>query len=184
MFLNFSAGDKGNFRFPKEFIPREISDRWRKILDLTPGYPIKSPVDLVNWSVQSIDLPEYTYQPIIQVNSEGVSKKLISSLPVEELTTKQMTVNFAILDGWVNYWILYEAYNEYYKNAESQYIQDGIQIGLNTVNGLQIGVVQLYNVLFTQLGSISVNFTNNNIDSNSFSITLEYNQIEFKSAYQ
>ena len=49
MFLNFSAGDKGNFKFPKEFIQRHISEKWRKILEIAPGYLIKSPVDLVSW---------------------------------------------------------------------------------------------------------------------------------------
>lgn len=183
MFLNFSAGDKGYCRLPKEFLPKSLSDRWRKILEVSPGYPIKSPVDLVNWSIQSIDLPEFSYTPITQLNYEGVNKKKITSLPIEELTNKQVTITFATLDGWVNYWILQEAYKEFYKNGEEQYLPDGIQIGLNTVNGLQIGTVQLYNVLFTQLGSISINFTNNSIDTNSFTATFEYNQIDFKPTY-
>jgi len=44
------------FEFPRNFIPKEISDKYKPYLNRMPGAMIKEPIDYFNYGIQSMNL--------------------------------------------------------------------------------------------------------------------------------
>jgi len=56
MILN-SRNNLYNFKFPRNFIPKEVADKYKKYLNRMPGNILTEPIDFINYSIQGINLP-------------------------------------------------------------------------------------------------------------------------------
>ena len=52
------------FHFPRNFIPKEISDKYKPYLNRMPGNIIEEPLDFLNYTIQSVNLPGMGFEPV------------------------------------------------------------------------------------------------------------------------
>ena len=98
------------FEFPRNFIPKEISDKYKPYLNRMPGAMIKEPIDYFNYGIQSMNLPGPSFDPVTQNDFPGNTRRFRTSLPKQELFDKELTVTMQAFDGWVNYWMAIEVF--------------------------------------------------------------------------
>jgi hypothetical protein len=127
--LQSAKSNQFRFNFPRAFIPEAIAAKYAKYMNRIPGNIISDPLDLINYSVQSVTLPSFSYTPVEQVDFPGTKRQYRSSLPVTELFAKELTIGMQMFDGHFNYWMMYEIFQYYYEFREkSPYLPDGFRL--------------------------------------------------------
>jgi hypothetical protein len=115
--------DLFRFAFPKDFLPKELEQKYMKILNKTPGV-ITSPIDYLNESIQSVTIPGISDIVITQQqhssndNTRGAGRINVeprreaiyqsTSNPLEKINP-EFRVTFRLNQGFYNYFMLYEA---------------------------------------------------------------------------
>ena len=82
MVLN-SRNNSYDFRFPRNFIPEEVAEKYKKYLNKIPGGLLSEPVDFVNYSIQGINIPGVTFEPIQQSDWDGTTRNHRGAVPIQ-----------------------------------------------------------------------------------------------------
>ena len=67
------------FDFPRNFIPKEIAEKYKPFLTRIPGGLIKEPIDYWNYGIQSLNLPGPSFDAVTQVDYPGNQRAFRSS---------------------------------------------------------------------------------------------------------
>ena len=102
MILN-SRNNTYDFRFPRNFIPDEVADKYRKYLAKIPGNIMAEPIDFVNYSVQGLNVPGINFDPVTQNDWDGTTRYHRGAQPIQNTVERQFTVTMQLLDGFINY---------------------------------------------------------------------------------
>ena len=105
MILN-SRNNAYDFRFPRLFIPKEVATKYKKYLNRVPGGLLAEPIDFVNYSIQGVNIPGVSFDPTTQADNDGTTRYHRGSVPIQNTITREFTVTFQLLDGFINYWIM------------------------------------------------------------------------------
>jgi hypothetical protein len=168
-----------SFSFPRNFIPKQIADKYRSYFNKMPGGLIKEPIDFFNYGIQSINLPGPSFTPVEQNDAPGITRRFRSSLPKEELIDTSLTVTMQAFDGWVNYWMAVEIFDYYYAlGSKNQYIPEGVGIEMLDGEGYALVTVNLKDMLMSSVGSLDLNFSSNTVEFKTFDITFIYNRLD------
>jgi hypothetical protein len=155
-----------------------ISERYKPYLNRIPGNMITRPIDFLNYSIQSINLPGASFSPSEQVGKLGRKRIYRDSIPTQELIEKQMTVTFQLLDGYINYWMMLDIYNDLYAyENRNVHIPSGTNLRILDAEGNVLVTLQMNNVLFTEIGSLEMSFSDNTPDFSTFETTFVYNEL-------
>ena len=84
MILN-SRNNAYDFRFPRKFIPTEVAEKYSKYLNKVPGALLSEPVDFINYSIQGLNIPGLSFDPITEIGFE-----LITFFPLLINSTKEL----------------------------------------------------------------------------------------------
>lgn len=167
-----------NFQFTKLFMPSDIRDKYYGYLNKVRGNLIKEPLDLINYSIQGVNLPGLTSDLTEQATMYGRKKTHRNTMHEQELYSKEMTITFKMFDGFVNYWILMDLFKHYYSfDTKDKYIPDQ-RLQILDGDGYSIVSVELKRILFTDINELSLNFSANVPEFMTFDITLIYNELE------
>jgi len=166
------------FNFPRKFIPDHIVKKYKPYLNRIPGNLITEPIDYINYSIQSITVPGFSYDPVEQNQKPGINKKFRSSLPEQELLNKEFIVSFQLIDGFINYWILLETLFYYYSfENPNTYIGD-MNLRFTDSEGNVLITTRIQDVLMTEIDDLQVSFASNQVDFTTFNITFAYNKLD------
>lgn len=180
MFLT-GRNNQFRFEFPRPFIPKEIADKYRPFINKIPGSMIKEPIDLFNYTIQSINLPGPSYDPVSQIDYPGLTRNFKASQPFQQNYDKTLNVTCKAIDGYVNYWMTVEIFNYYYSlgGNENLYLPP-LNIQMLDAEGNNIVLVQLDQVVFNSIGSLDLNFSSNTIEFQTFELGFTYNILDIK----
>ncbi len=166
------------FNFPIAFIPDEIKDRYSKYLNRIPGNMITRPIDFINYSVQSVNLPAVSYDPATQVGKHGRTRQYRASVPEQELMSKELTITLQLLDGNINYWILLDTLAFWYQFPQPKpFIPEGTSLRILDSEGNIIVTSEFRKLLFKEIGSLEMSFSNNSQDFTTFDCTFGYDEL-------
>ena len=91
MILN-SRNNLYNFKLPRNFIPKEVADKYRKYLNRMPGNIISEPIDYINYSIQGINMPGISFDPISQTNNDGTKRYFRGAIPIQNTIERQIKI--------------------------------------------------------------------------------------------
>jgi len=167
------------FEFPRNFIPKEIADKYRPYLNRIPGGLIKEPIDYFNYGIQSMNLPGPSFDPVSQNDFPGNTRNFRTSLPKQELFDKTLTITMQAFDGWVNYWMAVELFDFYYKkNGKDPFIPEGVGLQMLDGEGNIFVTVQLKDMIINGVSALDLNFSSNTIEFQTFDIDFTYNILD------
>jgi hypothetical protein len=179
MILN-SRPNLFQFSFTRKFIPEHIAAKYRPYLNRIPGNLIEEPIDFINYTIQSINLPAVSYEPVQQSQFPGRQILFRNSLPVMELFQKELTISLQLVDGYINYWILLETLLYYYNfSTEDPYIEDQ-NINILDAEGNVIVTLCLQKPLLKSISDLQVSFGTNVAEFKTFDLNLSYNQLDIR----
>lgn len=165
------------FLFPRNFIPTDISNKYKKYFNRIPGSLIREPIDYFNYGIQSINLPGPSYSQVEQNSFPGNTRNFRSSLPTQQLFERTFNVTMQAFDGFVNYWMTVELFNHYY-NGKNVFLPEGVGIQLFDAEGYNLVTVNLKEMIWTSVSSLDLNYSSNTIDFKTFELGFSYNILD------
>ena len=168
------------FNFPKTFMPKEISDKYRVYLNRMPGNIVEEPLDFLNYTIQSINFPSFGYESVEQQQYPGRTVHFRDAKPGTTLSQKEMTVTFQLVDGYINYWMMLELIRYYYDFDNRKPYLDDLNIRMLDGEGNSLVTTTLRRVLLKSIGDLSMSFASNVAEFTTFDVTIGYNDIDVR----
>ena len=166
------------FHFPKTFMPKPIAEKYKPYLNRIPGNVIEEPLDFINYTIQSVNLPGMGYDAVEQQQKPGRNIQFRSTLPTQELFEKELTVTFQLVDGYINYWMMLEILNYYYAFDTREPFLDDLNIRMLDSEGQSIVTARLIRPLIKNISELSMSFASNVAEFTTFDISIGYNELE------
>ena len=167
------------FNFPKVWFYEPVVDRWKEYYKRQP-LPFETVADFVNVSVQSIVFPGFSMNNVSQTKKYGKQIDWKNSKPINDLYTREITVNFAHVDGYFNYWMLQDNINYFTSFSQEKQYMENLVIRVLDNEGFIYSSIILTEVLFVSMSELELSYSSNTPDFKSFSITFSYNYIDIK----
>jgi hypothetical protein len=177
-----NRNDLFKVELPRVFVPKDIKERYAPYIFRMPT-PVTDVTDLINYSIQSITIPNFNYNPVEQVKpgyydqAKGTVRKFRASLSPEMLIDRNFTITFQLLDGNVNYWILLETFFSYYSYDEPRkYVYD-IPVRIFDAEGICMYSTIFKDCLFTGLNQFTMSYSEITPEFRTFEATFAFNDI-------
>lgn len=185
--------DLFRFAFPKDFIPKELEEKYTSILQHNAGV-ITTPIDYLNESIQGVNIPGISELTIEQTqHSSNSIRPTIGRMNVEpsrsnvykttanplDNINKEVTVTFRFNQGFYNYFLLYETIfwkickPINYKNEDVLYIELLDETGRVTAR------IKYLDCHVSELDGLDFNYSKLERDTGTFDITFKFNNIDF-----
>ncbi len=177
MLLN-SRDNLFEFNFPRQFIPKHIAEKYKPYLNRIPGNVIEEPIDFLNYTIQAINIPGFSYEPVEQNKPLGRKQQYRSSFPETEMYQKELIVQFQLVDGYINYWMLLEILKYYYDYQTEQPYLDNLNLRITDGEGNALVTAQLKAVLMRQIDDLNMSFASNVAEFRTFNVTFVYNFLD------
>lgn len=179
MILN-SRNNLFDFKFPKNFIPAEVAEKYKSYLHKIPGNMLENPIDFINYTIQEINLPGISFEPVTQADNDGTIRYHRGRIPIQNTIERQFTVKFQLLDGYINYWILTDTLLHYYADQTlEKYIPD-VKLRILDAEGLGLASIQFEKPIMNSISDLNLNLAENVAEFNTFEINFYYNKFNIK----
>lgn len=175
MILN-SRSNLYNFKFPRTFVPKEVADKYRKYLNRMPGNVITEPIDFINYSIQGVNLPGVSFDPVEQSPNDGTITYKRGLQPIQNLIDRQLTVEMQLMDGFVNYWIMTDTLLYYYDRSNKESYINDFKLQILDAEGIHLISAVFEKPIMYSIGELSLNMSSNVADFNTFSVDFRYNK--------
>ena len=185
--------DLFRFVFPKDFLPKELEQKYMKLLNKTPGV-ITSPIDYLNESIQSVTIPGISDIVITQQqhssndNTRGAGRINVeprreaiyqsTSNPLEKINP-EFRVTFRLNQGFYNYFMLYEAIFHQVCKTHNKNHQDILFVELLNEEGEIISRITFYDTLMDGIDGLDFGYDKVDRDSGTFDVTFKFSNINF-----
>ena len=179
MILN-SRNNLFDFRFPTKFIPAEVTAKYKPYLQKIPGTMLEEPIDFINYTVQAINLPGISFDPVTQSDNDGTLRYHRGYIPIQNTVTREFTVQMQLLDGYINYWIMTDTLLYYYaRQTPDKYLPD-IKLRILDAEGLGVASITFEKPILTSISELSLNLAENVAEFNTFDLNFVYNKFNIK----
>lgn len=179
MILN-SRNNLFNFKFPRNFIPTEVADKYRKYLNRMPGNIIEEPIDFINYSIQGVALPGISFDPIEQSPNDGTTTYHRGAIPIQNTIERQFTVEMQLLDGYINYWIMQDTLLYYYSRQNRNPFADDLKLQILDAEGIHVMSAVFEKPIMNSITELELNMSSNIAEFSTFSLNFYYNRFNLK----
>ncbi|BAV39299.1 hypothetical protein BPT24_173 [Tenacibaculum phage pT24] len=168
--------------FPADFFKSSIVGKYNEWMSIYKGN-IETIQDLLNFSIQSIKFPDLGNEPILQqipVQGGVIDVNTKQVKPRESLIDdKTFTITFKHIDGFKNYFLLYEHYFQYAENKNGDKpdysnIPD-MNIEIYDIRQNLLFVFNLQGVQFTGMDGLDLTKSSLNAEFDTFTCTFAFN---------
>lgn len=179
MILN-SRNNLFNFKFPRNFIPEEVAEKYRPYLNRMPGNLLTEPIDFVNYSIQGISMPGMSFDPLEQTPNDGTVTYHRGSIPIQNTVERQFTLELQLLDGFINYWIMQDTLLYYYsKNVRKPFLED-LKMQILDSEGIHVMSAVFEKPIMNSITELELNMSTNIAEFSTFSLNFYYNKFNIK----
>lgn len=199
MFTLRGRQDYFRLNFPKEFIAKEIEEKYTKILQDKHSF-ITTPIDFINETIQSVEVLGFTDAVIAQQqtgrgtrasSSDRImqNKFLHTSSDVNyrsevnpiNLIDKTLNVNFRHTLGFVNYFLLFENFfYQYQRDTKYENLTPNLFIDIMDNIGNIYSRIEIIHPVISGMDMLSLDFTQPLAQSQSFKIEFKFSNIDFQ----
>ncbi len=183
--------DTFRFAFPKELIPDEIYQKWYDVLNKYDKNVIREPIDLINESIQSVEVggvgestieQQQTYKnPHINRIEPNSKSTYRSSKNAVDLLPNELTVTFRHTQGFYNYFLLFESWFYHYAKENKR---DGftpfLYLELLDEMGEIVSHVSFAFPVFDSIDALSLSFNKTDRSFETFTCKFKFSNIDFE----
>lgn len=186
--------DLFKFSLPKDFLPKEVEEKYQKLLNKNQAV-LTTPIDYLNESIQGINFPGIS-DILIQQQQHSFNdiKRGLGKINVEPKTdityqtpsnpldkiSKEFKVTFRFNQGLYNYFMLYETiFYQICKPIDRGHIPV-LYIELLGESGVITSRILFKDVLIDGIDGLEFNFNKTERDSGTFDVTFKFNNIDFE----
>lgn len=194
-------GRQDGFRLllPKEFIPKNIEEKYTKILQDQRSFIVK-PIDFLNETIQKVDVLGVTDATIMQSqqrlgdypNNLPNAKTNNFRYPAadvpyrnvanpEALIDKTLNITFRHTLGYLNYFIIFESFMEHYRrDYKGKDLPKQISVDLLNSKGSIYCKIILENPLIDGIDMLSFDYTQPIAQSQTFTVVFKYSDFKYE----
>jgi len=179
MILN-SRNNLFSFKFPRNFVPDEVAEKYSEYLNRMPGALMSSAIDYVNLSVQGISMPGLAFDPISQEDNPGTTRYYRGAIPIQNTVERQFTVTMQLMDGYINYWIMLATLLYYYAKQNKEPFTDNLVLRILDAEGSGLASIVFEDPIMNSISELELNFSSNIAEFSTFDINFFYNKFNLK----
>lgn len=179
MILN-SRNNLFNFKFPRKFIPEEVSEKYKKYLNRMPGNLMTEPIDFINYSIQGVSIPGISFTPIEQAPNDGTITYHRGSVAIQNTIERQFTIEMQLLDGFINYWIMQDTLLYYYSKQQRAPFTDDLKLQILDAEGIHVMSAVFEKPIFNEISELELNMSSNIAEFSTFTLNFYYNKFNLK----
>lgn len=178
--------DLFKFNLPKDFLPKEIEEKYRKILNKDPNV-IVNPIDYLNESIQAITFPGIKE---LVVEQQQISHRLGKIEPTKQNYStstvnplaqldSEFTVTFRMNQGLYNYFMLFETIFHKTLKYQKTTTDDVFFIEILSETGSIMGRIKLFQPQIDGIDGLEFGYNKIERTSETFNMTFKFNNIDF-----
>ena len=192
--------DLFRFQFSKDFLPKEVEEKWRTFINKDSGV-ITTPIDYLNESIKSLTIPGISDVNITQnqhstntIVRQGPSRTGLGRINVEpnqnniyvgssnplDKIERKITVTFRMNQGLYNYFMLYETL--FYRICKPYLYDEGDELHIDILNedGIAISRLTLSQCKLDSISSLDFSYDKIERQSDDFTIDIVFNNIDYE----
>lgn len=190
------------FKFPKDFLPKEIEEKYTKLLNKDKSV-IRTAIDYLNESIQGISFPglsdllveqtQHSAHPTnrgVQIGLKGArvnaeparSNNTYSPANILSQINGEFTVTFRKNQGLYNYFMIYESiFHKVLKEyANVTKPDDFFEIDILEESGKIFGKVKLFQPRIDGIDGLEFSFNKLERQTETFDLKFKFNNIDFE----
>lgn len=185
--------DLFRFELPKEFLPKEVRDKWTEVLSQEPGV-VNDPIDYLNESIRSISIPgiadiniqqtQHSTNPIdrntgkINTDANQNNTYIGSANPLDKIN-REIRVTFRINNGLYNYFMIYETI--FHRMCKHILYDDGDNFSIDLLNeeGVVSSRIKLYQCHIDGIDGLDLSYDKVDRQHETFDVTFKFNNIDY-----
>lgn len=161
------------FTFPKGFFSKAIIDKYTPYVKRNP-LPYDTLENFMAAQIQSVTFPTISMEPVRQTRLYGKSQEYKNSVPIGDLFTRDLSITFKTLDGYINYWIFLENALEYLNFQNKTLYFDDLQMRFLDQEGHVVIATQYKGSYFKGMTEVTLSYSDNNPDFKTFTATFGF----------
>ena len=178
MILN-PKGNSFYFNFPKGFFSSRVTEKYENYIKKQP-IPFDNVQQYVNSTIQSISMPGLTIDSVEQVRVLGKKVSYKGSTPIQDLFSRDFTINFKNTDGFINYFIMLDTVLDFLNFGNPQLFIQDLPVRIMDNEGNIVVSVTFQEVILTSFSQIDLSYTSNSPQFASFSLGFKCNYIDIQ----
>lgn len=186
--------DLFRFNLPKDFLPKEVNDKWQEYLSKDAGV-LTTPIDYLNESIKGVTFPgisdlvitqqQHSTNPIrrtssrINIEPNQNNSTYGTNNPLDKIERK-ITVTFRMNQGLYNYFMLYETV--FYRICKHELYKDGDELCIDVMNedGVVIARIFLNQCHIEGLDGLEFSYDKVERQSDTFTMSLVFNNLNME----
>jgi len=165
------------FNFPKGFFSERVTQKYEKYIKRQP-IPFDNVQQYVNSTIQSVGFPSISIDTVEQVRLLGKKINYKSSTPIQDLFSRDFSINFKMADGFVNYFILLDTVLDFLNFENPQLFIQDLPLRIMDNEGNVLFSLTFQEVIFSSLNNIDLSYTNNSPNFTTFALGFRCNYID------
>lgn len=167
------------FNFPKGFFSDRVTEKYKKYIERQPT-PFDTVQGYVNSTIQTISFPSLNIDTVEQVRPLGKKINYKSATPIQDLFSKDISINFKAADGFINYFIMLDTVLDYLNFGNPEVFIQTLPLRILDGEGNVVVSVQFQEVIFTSFTGLELAYTSNNPAYTSFTLGFTCNYLDIK----
>lgn len=166
------------FTFPVGFFPKKITDKYERYLEKSQ-IPFKNFEDFINSTIQSVTIPSLNGDIVEQKGAYRVAQKWRSGFETIRMLERSFTVEFKLVESFMNYFALMEAFFEFHDfQTKVEYLSD-LVLEVYDTDLLRTLKIKYGQVLYKSIPT-AISFNHGDVRNTfkTFSINFVYNNLE------
>jgi len=172
---NFIVSFQRGFFFP------EITEKYETYIKRLP-IPYENIHDYMTAGVQAITFPSLEAETVEQTLLEDPIAAKGGLRPIYWLD-RSFTVTFKSYEGYINYWVMFDMFWEYYNMDQKRKYLGDVTISFLDQTGFEFIAVELSQIVFTSLSELELNYSSNTAEFKTFTAGFKYNYIKVKKRF-
>lgn len=185
--------DLFRFSLPKDFLPKEVEEKYAKLFTLNSAV-ITSPIEYLNESIQGINFPgisdiivqqqQHSSNDIMRKNKRinvDPKREMIYQTPSNPLDKIEQSfkVTFRMNQGLYNYFMLYETIFYQLCKPIDRGHQPVFYIEILNETGVVIAKIFFKDVLIDGIDGLEFNYNKIERDAGTFDVSFKFSNIDF-----
>lgn len=161
------------FTFPTGFFSDEIVNKYTPYVKRN-FLPYDTIHNFMVAQIQSVTFPTLNMDPVQQTRTYGKKQEYKNSVPIQDLFTRDLTVTFKTLDGYINYWIFLENALYYLNFGNKQLYFDDLQMRFLDQEGRVILTTKYSGTYLKGISEVTLSYSDNNPDFKTFTASFGF----------
>lgn len=167
------------FNLPSNFLPKEIMDTYKPILEKN-WIQYENVIDYLNSTITSVNLPGLSVTTPKQTLIRGKERAYKPSTNVQDIVSSHdLPVTFRSVDSDLNYLLAMDIFIKHYLNVDDLYIEPFMLTAVDMWRDA-IYRVKFYEIVGVSLTDNQFNYSSQKINPKEFTLTFSFNFIDIE----